>query len=166
MQRVVIVFFVLVAICSCNIFRRKPPPPPPEAPKIAANSIALNISLEGEESTLVVPPFEEMVSSGLKARGFSVVSGMTQVTDLALEGKFVITLMERSQMYGPDKFKYRVSGTLKIVRRANGEVLALKELDLNAVQLGKEGAVQSVVKMAVETICTEVISRVIRQPGT
>jgi hypothetical protein len=157
---------VMIVLCSCHLFKRKSQPSQPEQPKVPVNSIALNISIEGEDTALLGVPFDNMLAEALKARGYVIVKGATQPTDMALEGKFSLVVAERSQAYGPDKFRYRISGGLKMTKRATGEVLIYKDINLDAVQLGKELAVQTVVKMAVETIVQEVLTRTIRTPGS
>lgn len=163
------VFTVLLTLffCSCNLFRSKGGEKESSQPtvKVQANSIALNVRMDGEDLQFLSTTLEEMLFGALKARGFSVVKGLEQPTELVLDANLQLKEGERKRIYGPDKFTYRVEGVWKLLKRTGSVLILHKELSREAVQLGREAAVRAVVQMVASEIVGKVSETVSRPMG-
>jgi len=170
MRRLTLLVLVLSVFffCSCTLFKGRGKAKESSQPtvKVRANSIALNVRLDGEDVRLLSTGLEDMLFSALKARGFSVVKGLEQPTELVLDANLRLKESERKKIYGPDKFTYRVEGVWKLLKREGSVLVLHRELSREAVQLGREAAVRAVVQMSTNEIVRTVSETVSRPMGS
>ena len=169
MRRLTLLLAVLsIFFCSCIIFRGSSKGKQPSQPtvKVEADSIALKVRLNGEDVRLLSSSLEDVLFSALRARGFSVVKGLGQPTELVLDADLQLKEGKRKRMYGPDKFTYRVEGVWKLLKRGESVLILDKGLSKEATGLGRETAVRAVVQMTASEIARTVSETVSRPMGS
>lgn len=167
MRKFLLVLISISVICTCcNLFKKRAETPPvkEQKTKVYANSIALNISMEGEDTVFLSTDFKDMLAVAFKTRGIITTKDIKQVTDLMLAGRLTLMETERTRIYGPDKFTYTVRGEWRLIRRKDNKLVLYEKLNKSAVQLGREASIVSAVKVAVSDIVSKVSEIMFRSP--